>query len=95
MVTIPGWFVILMGMGTVFAGLLSIILLCKLLSAVCSIEQKVDQKRTAEPAPAPCTPQNTTTTKNRQELIAAIGAVIAEECGVDANGIRIVSIKRI
>ena len=96
--SIPSWFVIVMGVGTVFLGLICIILLCKILGAVCTlIEGKTAPAPvTSTPAPAPA---NATAKAQdpakRQEIIAAIGAVIAEECGVDVNAIRITSIKKI
>ena len=95
---IPSWFVIVMGLGTVFLGLICIILLCKILGAVCTlIERKGDSVSTAkapaaQTAPAPAKAQDPA---KRQEIIAAIGVAIAEECGVDANAIRITSIKKI
>jgi Na+-transporting methylmalonyl-CoA/oxaloacetate decarboxylase gamma subunit len=90
--TIPSWFVILMGMGIVFTGLICIVLICKILSAICSIRDKINcSAEVASPLPA----QTTRPAANRQEIIVAIGTAIAEECGVDANAIRIVSIKKI
>ena len=95
---IPSWFVIVMGLGTVFLGLICIILLCKILGAVCMlVERKGDSVSTAkapaaQTAPAPAKAQDPA---KRQEIIAAIGVAIAEECGVDANAIRITSIKKI
>ena len=96
MSTIPGWFVILMGMGTVFVGLICIVLLCKLLGTVCSINRNAPKCKPHSPVTTPSSPlAPTISAANRQEIIAAIGAAIAEECGVDGNGIRITSIKRI
>ena len=97
MSSIPEWFVIIMGIGTVFVGLVCIILLCKLLSVFCSycnLNQEPEKKQQAK-LPAVQAQQAAPVSANRQEIIAAIGAVIAEECGVDVNGIRILSIKRI
>ncbi|MBR2634031.1 MAG: OadG family protein [Clostridia bacterium] len=98
--SIPSWFVIVMGMGTVFIGLICIILLCKILGAICSIDQQKQNSvgSAPAPAPAPAAPAAAavaTGSVNRQEIIAAIGVAIAEECGVDTNAIRIVSIKKI
>lgn len=95
---IPSWFVIVMGLGTVFLGLICIILLCKILGAVCTlIERKGDSAPSAK-APAAQTAQAPAKAQDpakRQEIIAAIGVAIAEECGVDVNAIRITSIKKI
>lgn len=87
---IPSWFVIVMGLGVVFIGLIFIILLCKILGAICSLTE-AKQKSTPAPAPAPAAPIQ----GNRQETIVAIGVAIAEEIGVSAEAIRIKSIKRI
>lgn len=87
-------FVVLMGLGTVFAGLLCIILLVFLMSWVCN--------RTAAPAapkaasaPAPtgvaAVPASTVT----PSMIAAIAAAIAEDMGTDVSAIRIVSVKKV
>lgn len=97
MTSIPSWFVIVVGLGIVFLGLICIILLCKILGAICSIGQQKETVPQALAATAPVTPvpQAVPAFKNRQEVIAAIGAAIAEESGCDANAIRIVSIKKI
>ncbi len=78
-------FVVLMGLGTVFAGLLCIILLVTLMSWVCN--------RTAAPAAIPQTaaPVSVVT----PPMMAAISAAIAEDMGTDISAIRIVSIKRV
>lgn len=95
MTTIPNWFVILMGIGTVFVGLVCIVLLCKILGAICVIieKQKAAPITTAS-TPVASVPVSAQTA-NRQEIIAAIGTAIAEECGVDTSAIRIVSIRKI
>lgn len=94
--SIPNWFVITMGLGTVFVGLICIILLCKILGAVCSLIEKNQNVQTG-PAPkaVPVAKATEAVSANRQEIIAAIGAAIAEECSVDVNAIRIISIKKI
>ena len=93
--TIPSWFVIAMGMGTVFIGLICIVLLCKILGAICSLFETGRSTESAATIPAPVKTEQKATFANRQEVIAAIGAAIAEECGVDTSAIRITSIKKI
>ncbi len=79
-------FVCLMGMGTVFVGLISLIVLCMLMSWVCRrMEPAVSKAVPAPAAPEPDQPQ----------LIAAISAAIAEELGTDISGIRILSMKKL
>lgn len=88
-------FVVLMGLGTVFAGLLCIILLVTLMSWVCN--------RTAAPA-APAAPKAVPAAIPQAaaapsavtpSMMAAIAASIAEDMGTDISAIRIVSIKKV
>ena len=93
----PIIFVILMGLGVVFFGLICIILLCMLMSV---IVRKLEARKPAEapksapsasPSPAPVS----LTPDKRRELIAAISAVIAEELGTDVSAIRVTSFKQV
>jgi len=93
METIPSWFVILMGMGTVFIGLICIILLSKILGVLCSHFQKDESTTQTTPQTVSLQPAISENGK-RREMIAAIGVAIAEEIGVDASAIRIVSIQK-
>ena len=96
---IPSWFVIAMGLGTVFIGLICIVVLCKILGAVCTLIEKAPAAPVAAPvaATAPAAPAVSASQDpaKRQEIIAAIGVAIAEECGVGVEAIRITSIKKI
>ena len=80
-------FVCLMGMGTVFFGLICIVALCCLMSAVC--------RGTERKKPAPAAPAGTVRTGDRGELVAALSAALAEELGTDISGIRILSLKKL
>jgi len=97
---IPSWFVIVMGLGTVFIGLICIIVLCKILGAVCSLLEKQPAAPAANAPAASVAPAAPSVSKSqdpakRQEIIAAIGVAIAEECGVGVEAIRITTIKKI
>ena len=81
-------FVCLMGMGTVFFGLICLIVLTTLLGRLCSRKQ---QSAPAAVSPAPAA----VSAGDQQELIAAVSAAIAEELGTDITGIRILSIKKV
>lgn len=83
-------FVCLMGIGTVFVGLVCIILLVTLMSYVC---RKSDAK-SAAPAPV-AVPTDAPKPAIRPELIAAVSAAIAEDMGTDISAIRIISMKQI
>ncbi len=90
-------FVIVLGLGTVFTGLIVIILLCKLMSFFTALTEKPSDA----PAPiksAPATASSTVAAAlvaDKKPIIAAISAVVAEELGTDISNIRIHSIKRI
>ena len=84
-------FVCLMGMGTVFVGLVCIVFLVKIMSAVCrSTERGKNTAPTAVPvAPVPAA------NSDKAALMAAIAAAIAADMGTDTANIRIHSIKRV
>ena len=87
--------VIGMGLGTVFVGLICIIVICYLMGAII---KAVEGKKPA-PAPetksAPAPAAAPQAIENKGELIAVISAVIAEELGEDVEAIRIKSIRKI
>ena len=89
-------FVCLMGMGTVFVGLVCIVVLVIGMSAICRklghIEEAVTATTAAPVAAAPVVPQPAA---NQGALMAAIAAAIAEDMGTDVSAIRIVSIKKV
>ncbi len=86
-------FVVLMGLGTVFIGLICIILLCLGIRFLCRLIEKpsTDKKKEEPPASA----VSSDSKANRQELIAVIAAVLAEEMGTDVSGLRIRSIRKV
>ena len=82
-------FVCLMGMGTVFFGLICLIALTTIMGKIVGGHAAPAAAPAAIPAaPAAAEP-------NRQELVAAVSAAIAEELGTDITGIRIVSMKKL
>ncbi len=86
-------FVVAMGIGTVFVGLICIIILCKIIGAICVAAEK---KNTAKPEnTAPAVAAAPVQIEKRQEIIAAVSAAIAEELGTDISAIRILSFKKI
>ncbi len=99
-------FVVLMGLGTVFVGLICIIVLCSISGAVI---QAVEGKKKSKPqadvkaptaapvaAPAVAAPARTVipcdNIPNRGAFVAAVSAALAEELGTDVSSIRIMSI---
>jgi len=92
---ISNTFVVALGISVVFIGLICIIVLCKILSAICQLtEKKTQPEVTATPATA-VAPAVSQPIENRQEIIAAVSAVLAEELGTDVSAIRILSFKKI
>lgn len=83
-----------LGIGTVFAGLIAIIVLCYLMSAVCKLFEKGKKQEEATKATAPVH-SSSAPIRNKQEIVAACCAVIAEELGTEANNIKVLSFKRI
>ena len=86
-------FVVLMGLGTVFTGLISIIVICLIMGALCRTFIKEEKK--AEPVKASATVVQPVNVENKQEIIAACCAAVAEELGTDVSGIKVVSFKRV
>ena len=85
-------FVCLMGICTVFIGLICIIILVSLMSYICTKTDRVMDKRIAAPvvaAPTVAAPAAT------PEMVAAVAAVIAEDMGTTVDAIRIVSMKKL
>ena len=90
---IPDAQVVIIGVGTVFAGLVCIVLLCKIIGLFCG-KAKADEK-TVTAAPAPQVQTAAQPIENRQQIIAAVSAAVAEELGTDVSAIRILSFKKI
>jgi len=87
-------FVVLMGMGTVFIGLICIIVFCKIIGLFCTIGDKKNETETKNTV-SPVVENKGVAQNNRQEIIAAVCAVCAEEMGVDVNAIRVKSFKKL
>ena len=90
-------FVCLMGVGIVFVGLISLVAICKIMGIIL---QKISPANENVGKAAPSASQTVPSPaaepiQNRQELIAAIAAAIAEENGTDVSGIKILSVKKI
>ena len=85
-------FVTLMGIGTVFFGLICIIFLTMVMGAVLKGKEKTPAVAAAAPAaaaPAP-KPQGM-----QPEILAAITAALSEEIGIPSRSMNIVNIKKI
>lgn len=89
---IPNWFVICLGVGTVFVGLIAIIIICKIMSALCG-SGRADKSEKKESAPVSSAAP--AVIENRQEILAAVTAAAAEEMGTDVSAIRVLSFRKL
>ncbi len=85
-------FVCAMGIGTVFIGLICLVFITCIMSAVC---RKFQKPQTAVNAPAANNAAPAAAVDNKQEIIAGACAVIAEELGTDVNNIKVTSFKKL
>ena len=90
-------FVVLLGLGTVFVGLVCIVFLCMIMSAFVRTFSKNnnDAKKTPTAVQTPPAAAPTAPIADRQAIIATSCAVIAEELGEDVKNIKVVSFKRV
>lgn len=90
---ISNLFVVLMGLGVVFIGLVVIVILTSIMSAIIRAIEKNKKPEAAKAAPVMAAAP--APIANRQEFIAAVSACIAEELGTEVSAIRIVSVKAV
>ena len=89
-------FVCIMGIGTVFAGLVCIILLCKIYAAIINLGKKDEAPATVGVTPAvTAKPATAPVIEDKQKIIAAVCAAVAEELGTDVNALKVISFKKI
>ena len=82
-----------LGLGTVFVGLIALVLICYIMSTIVKAFAKKEEKPATAPTPKAAPVQ--TTIPNKGEFAAAVAAAIAEDLGTDVTGIRIKSIKKL
>ena len=87
-------FVCVMGMAVTFIGLTCLIFLTVVMGKIVRKVGGAEVPAKAPSGPIPPAPA-AEAIPNRQELIAAISAALAEEMGTDVTGIRILSLKKI
>ncbi len=86
-------FVTLMGIGTVFFGLICIIFLTMIMGSLLKNSAKPAPAPAAAPASAPAAP--VVNTAKEQEVLAAIIAAVTEDLGPSASRMQITSINKI
>ncbi len=88
------FFVMVLGMGTVFVGLILLIYLTRIMSYF--IEKKnpsISAQATAAAAPVAAPVPQAAAITNRPQFVAAVSAAIATAMGTEPNGLRIHSIQ--
>lgn len=86
--------VVLMGMITVFICLIILIVLIGVMSKIVQSFSKAPAAVGAESQPVP-TPAMAVSSAEKQRIVAAISAAVAEELKTDVSGFKIHSIKRL
>ena len=86
-------FVTLMGIGTVFFGLICIIFLTMAMGAILKGKEKAPAAAAA--APPATSPPPTKTKSMHPVTVAAITAALSEEVGISSRSMNIVNIKKI
>lgn len=86
---------VLLGFGTVFVGLLCLILLVIVMSAVIRAFTGKKQQKAVAAAPAAAAPAACLSAAERRQLAAAVSCALATVMGRDVAGIRIVSFKKV
>ena len=86
-------FVCAMGIGTVFFGLIALVFICTILSAICNKLVKNAPAPAQSPAKAPAMAASGEIA-NKGEIIAACCVAIAEELGEDVKNIKVVAFKK-
>ena len=87
-------FVCAMGMGTVFIGLVCIVILCVIFSAIIGAGKNKKEEKAQTAVSAPVT-NNTAEIPERQKVLAAVCAVLAEELGTDVSALKVHSFKKL
>lgn len=85
---VSNWFAVTMGIGTVFVGLLSIIIICVITGLICGSSGRKKSTVDAQVGELPRKKEN-------EEIIAAVCAVCAENMGADVGSLKVVSFKKI
>ncbi len=85
------WFVCLLGVGVVFFGLVLLVVIVSLMNFFVGNFSKSEQAKKEQNTVAPVDIK----IENKQEILAAVCAAIAEENGTDISAIRVLSFKKV
>lgn len=89
---IPWYGIILLGFGTVFVGLLALILIVKLMGIIVTA---IEKKPAAQACAAAPETKETVEIADRGAFVAAVASAVATVMGKDVSGLRIHSIKKV
>ena len=87
--------VVAMGLITVFVVLICLIIIIKIMGAIMAGVSKPAPAPAAAPAVAASTVANSAPQPNKQQLVAAVSAAIAEDMGGSVDHIKIHSIRKL
>ena len=92
------WFVCVLGVAVVFLGLLFLVGIILITNLICdglfNKKQQTENEKTTV-AQSDTTQDNNANIENRQEILAAVCAAVAEENNTDISAIRVISFKRV
>ena len=86
------WLVAFLGVFVVFAGLLFLIAVVWAMNKLCD---RFLVPKSAPAAPVASAPAANAPVENREEIVAAVCAAVAEEEGVDISALRVLSFKKL
>ncbi len=96
---VPIWLVVVMGISTVFVCLVALIFIIKIYTSIIKAFVKTPEQKptvaTPQPAVATASPTNVAPVANKNQLLAVIGAAIAEDLKTDVSRLKIHSISQI
>ncbi|MBE6705447.1 MAG: hypothetical protein E7583_09305 [Ruminococcaceae bacterium] len=91
----PAWFVVAMGLATVFVGLIAIIIVIMIMGKIVGAFVKTKPAKASNYQAPKAPAASNAVIADRDKVVVAISAAIAEEIGEDAGAIRIVSLRKI
>lgn len=94
------WLLTFLGIAVVFVGLVLIVGIVILLNKICDLAKQLGKsedtaKAPAAPAQSAAAPAAPAPIPNREEIVAAVCAAVAEEEGVDISALRVLSFKKL
>lgn len=96
MAGMPVWLsTTLLGLGTVFVGLICLIFIIRLMSFLYGLFAGKSASKAPAPASTTAPAASAEPIENRQQFVAAVSAAIATVMGTEVSGLRITSIKKV